>query len=388
MISRKEGGGWLADLQPAGRGGKRFRKSFATQAEAKAWEAWITAESNKDAQWSPEKRDLRRVSELVKLWYSTHGQGLRAGLNTKTRLLQAAEAMGDPHADRFDAEMFANYRSKRLAAGISANNMNRELAYFRAMFNELHRLGTWARVNPLAKLRQFKIAERELSYLTLDQIGSLLSALSQARNKHVHLATRLALETGARWSEAEQLAISQVHRGAVQFSKTKSGKVRTVPISAELVAELRSHHAKHGVMARIFGPCWAAFREGIERTDIELPKGQMTHALRHTFASHFMMEGGNILTLQRILGHQSLQMTMRYAHLAPEHLQEAKTLNPMSIIRSRAAEIKQASAPADVNHEDSPTALTKEGVEGSGGAVNGSPPTHSDALVLAAEVLQ
>ncbi|HIE4841566.1 TPA: hypothetical protein ACXND4_004357 [Burkholderia multivorans] len=42
-----------------------------------------------------------------------------------------------------------------------------------------------------------------------------------------------------------------------------------------------------------------------------------------------MMNGGNILTLQRILGHQSLTMTMRYAHLAPEHLQEAKMLNPL-----------------------------------------------------------
>lgn len=60
----------------------------------------------------------------------------------------------------------------------------------------------------------------------------------------------------------------------------------------------------------------------------------MTHALRHTFASHFMMAGGNILTLQKILGHQSLTMTMRYAHLAPEHLQEAKALNPLALMKS------------------------------------------------------
>lgn len=43
-----------------------------------------------------------------------------------------------------------------------------------------------------------------------------------------------------------------------------------------------------------------------------------------------MMNGGNILTLQRILGHGSLTMTMRYAHLAPEHLHEAKNLNPLA----------------------------------------------------------
>jgi site-specific recombinase XerD len=47
------------------------------------------------------------------------------------------------------------------------------------------------------------------------------------------------------------------------------------------------------------------------------------------------MAGGNILVLQKILGHQSLAMTMRYAHLAPEHLQEAKTLNPLALLTVR-----------------------------------------------------
>ncbi|MOA58350.1 Tyrosine recombinase XerC [compost metagenome] len=66
------------------------------------------------------------------------------------------------------------------------------------------------------------------------------------------------------------------------------------------------------------------------RSGLDLPKGQASHALRHTFASHFMQTGGNILTLQKILGHSSLAMTMRYAHLAPEHLSEALRLNPLS----------------------------------------------------------
>jgi integrase len=332
LTIKKTKAGWTVDAQPGGRGGKRFRKSFPTQAEAKAWEAWLQTQVNQNAEWQPEKRDTRRLSELVKLWYTSHGQSLRAGEDTKTRLLAAAEAMGDPLADRFSAETFAEYRSKRLEAGVTAANMNRELAYFRAMFNELGRLGAWKRDNPLQKLRQFKIAERELSYLTTNQITALLEQLKVARNKHVLLVTRLALVTGARWAEAEELTISQVHDGFVQFSKTKSGKLRSVPIHEDLVKDLRAHYKAHGTLNRIFGPAWAAFREGIERAEINLPDGQMTHALRHTFASHFMMGGGNILTLQKILGHQSLTMTMRYAHLAPEHLQEAKALNPLAQI--------------------------------------------------------
>ena len=52
--------------------------------------------------------------------------------------------------------------------------------------------------------------------------------------------------------------------------------------------------------------------------------------LRHTFASHFIMSGGNILTLQKILGHTSLVMTVRYAHLAPDHLKDALHFGPIA----------------------------------------------------------
>lgn len=74
----------------------------------------------------------------------------------------------------------------------------------------------------------------------------------------------------------------------------------------------------------------SAVREGIERAKIELPDGQMSHALRHSFASHFMMKGGNILLLQRILGRSDLRMTMRYVHLSPDHLDEVLALYPMA----------------------------------------------------------
>ncbi len=50
------------------------------------------------------------------------------------------------------------------------------------------------------------------------------------------------------------------------------------------------------------------------------PLQRAWHALRHTFASHYIMSGGNLLALQKILGHSDVKMTMVYAHLAPEFL--------------------------------------------------------------------
>lgn len=321
---------WKVDIQPGGRGGKRFRKRFRTKAEATVYLTWLKNQINQNQAWTPDKRDVRKLSELIEFWFENHGSGLRSGVNTKSRLLHLPTALGNPVADKFTVEMFAAYRTKRIGEGISQNNLNREHAYLRSVFNELTRLGHWKKDNPLAQLRSFKIQEIELSFLINEQIVSLFEAMDKSRNPHVKLISKICLSTGARWSEGEELTLAQLRPGMIEFARTKSGKVRGVPIDDALYAELIKHTKVHARVHRLFDYSISAFREAVERSGIALPDGQMTHVLRHTFASHFMMNGGNILTLQRILGHANLTMTMRYAHLAPEHLQEAVKLNPLS----------------------------------------------------------
>jgi integrase len=321
---------WKVDIQPGGRGGKRYRKTFRTKAEAKVYESWLKNQTNQDKEWTPDKRDVRKLSTLIEIWFDNHGSALRSGVNTKSRLMHLATALGNPVADRFNVDMFAAYRTKRIAQGISQNNLNREHAYLRSVFNELGRLGHWKRENPLANLRSFKIQQVELTFLTNAQITFLLDAMNSSRNPHVKLISKICLATGARWSEGEELTLSQLRPGMIEFARTKSGKVRGVPIDEALYSDLMKHAKKHNRVHRLFDYSISAFREAVERCGLVLPDGQMTHVLRHTFASHFMMNGGNILTLQRILGHANLTMTMRYAHLAPEHLKEAVKLNPLS----------------------------------------------------------
>ena len=109
----------------------------------------------------------------------------------------------------------------------------------------------------------------------------------------------------------------------ITFTNTKSKKNRTVPISKELFDMLPK---KRG---RLFNDAYESFENAVLRAEIELPKGQLTHVLRHTFASHFMMNGGNILVLKEILGHSTIEMTMHYAHFAPSHLESAVKFNPL-----------------------------------------------------------
>ncbi|TAN64792.1 MAG: hypothetical protein EPN17_18605 [Methylobacter sp.] len=56
---------------------------------------------------------------------------------------------------------------------------------------------------------------------------------------------------------------------------------------------------------------------------LKVPAGQLAHILRHTFASHFVTKGGNLVALQKILGHSTLNVTMRYSHLSPDYLNQA-----------------------------------------------------------------
>ncbi|MEZ7809956.1 tyrosine-type recombinase/integrase [Alcaligenes phenolicus] len=141
--------------------------------------------------------------------------------------------------------------------------------------------------------------------------------------------SRICLATDARWDEAEQLQAQQVRQRLIQFVRIKNGKARAISISQEIQDEIAPHHAEYRNMGTIFTGCTGTLKEAIKRASTQLPMGQLTHVLLHTFASHFMINGGNILILQRILGHQDLKTTMRYAHLAPDHLNSARILNPL-----------------------------------------------------------
>ena len=298
MIKRLKGG-WQVDIQPGGRGRKRYRKTLATKAEALRWEAWLVAKVTQEPDWEPPAKDLRRLSDLIEIWYGAHGQTLKDGSNRRDKLFHLVESIGNPSAEQFTAAQFIQYRTRRLAAGISEATTNREHAYLRSLFNELARLGHWTRDNPLQGIRQFREKQQELSYLKSADIKRLLDELKDDAKQ----VTRICLATGARWSEAEKLRAEQVTENLITFVDTKSGKNRSVPVNTALAKNIKTKDT-----GRLFKPCYEHFRRAVKHIGLQLPDGQLTHVLRHTFASYFIMNGGNIVVLQRILGHQSLKM--------------------------------------------------------------------------------
>lgn len=322
VIKKLSDGRYKLDFYPAGSSGPRIVRIRASRKELKV----LQAQYEMDYQAAPDRFevDKRRLSDLVLLWYRLHGRTLRDAKYRLSRTLAVVNALGDPSVDKFTGSAFSAYRERRLTE-VSTSTVNHETRYLRAVFSELIRLDQYAGKNPLAKIRTFAERERELSFLTLEQIPTLLHACDQSSNNHCGAVVRLCLATGARWSEANDLPPTGLLDDRVVFAATKNGRVRVVPVKPDLVAYLRSLAFPTG--KRLFSPCKGAFRKAVERSGIELPDGQLTHVLRHTFASHFLINGGDILTLQRILGHSDLKITMRYAHLAPDYMAKVRDLS-------------------------------------------------------------
>ncbi|MBQ0206762.1 tyrosine-type recombinase/integrase [Citrobacter freundii] len=318
-IKKLEGGQYEVDVWPRGRNGKRIRRRFEKKQEAVLFERYVLANADKK-EWLGASVDRRTLSELLDTWWLLYGQTQENGEIEKRHLNKTIRALGNPAVNRLNKRMIAQHRSQRLEDGISAATINRDIYRLSGMFSTLIKLEEFRKENPCKGLEPLKEAPPAMTYLAKSEISKLLDTLT-GDDRRVAL---LCLSTGARWGEGSTLRGEQVNHGRVTFLKTKNGKKRTVPISKELEKEIKTSDT-----GPLFKVDYENFCERLRLVKPDLPRGQATHVLRHTFASWFMMNGGNIIALQQILGHASIQQTMVYAHLAPDYLQHAVTLNPL-----------------------------------------------------------
>jgi integrase len=321
-------GKYLVQIDRAGI--PRIRKTFSSQDEAEHFEREYLAK-HAHAQTATQE-DPRNLTDLAAIWLKYHGLHLADGERRHRCLIDMSMALGNPRGDQLTAEMFVNYRYKKLTeGGLMEKTLNNHQTYLLSMFNKLLKLKLIDYPNPLQPVDFIKISERQLSYLSLAQIKTLLQTIkSGSDNQSTWYVAALCLRTGARWGEVEKLKRKQLHAGRVTYEFTKSKRTRTIPLEPKFYEQLMQFAAGKNPEDRLFKNCIGSFRRAVKRCELELPRGQNSHILRHSFASHFVMGGGNILSLQKILGHAEIQMTMRYAHLDADHLQDAVKLNPLA----------------------------------------------------------
>lgn len=221
------------------------------------------------------------------------------------------------------------YAQSRLRSGIKPNTINRELSVISALINHAARRWGMPVVNPV-RYQWLKPSPPRLRYLTRLEALDLIRH-SETLRPYLGAFVRLALHTGCRKSELLTLKWSDVALDRryilLRPEQTKSNRRRAIPLNKTALQALESlqrGNSSPWVFARKNGERiktmnWL-FRKAVKLAGIE---DFRIHDLRHTFASWLVSEGVELVKVRDLLGHTSIKMTERYAHLMPERLHDA-----------------------------------------------------------------
>lgn len=225
--------------------------------------------------------------------------------------------------------MIEEYKKKRSSDKIGDKNIapatiNREVACLKCMFNKAIEWGK-ANDNPARKVKLFRENNVRLRYLEKEEIIKLIEACSG----NLKAIVTVALFTGMRKAEILNLQWRNINieHGIIYLLETKNGERREVlmhDIVKKAIVGVPKHPNSQYVFCKKNGNPYKSIRNIF---DAALKKCGIInfrfHDLRHTFASQLVMSGVDLKTVQELLGHKSIEMTLRYSHLSPDHKKRA-----------------------------------------------------------------
>jgi len=202
--------------------------------------------------------------------------------------------------------------------------VNREFSRLRHMFNFALARGL-IKENPCAGIKELKEPPGRVRYLTLEEI-SKLPELFKAMPEWLKPIVTIALYTGLRRSEILSLKWSNINlkERLIRLERTKNNEARVAYITKPVYKALLSipRRIDTDLLFPDITPSMVskAFLRACKSVGIF---NFHFHDLRHNFGSYLAMSGHSIKTIQQLLGHKDIRMTLRYAHLSPEHLRAA-----------------------------------------------------------------
>jgi len=214
-----------------------------------------------------------------------------------------------------------------LATQVGPASVNRYLSAIGHVFTIAVTEWEWMDEHPMPKVRRLTEPRGRVRFLDDDERTRLLDACQKSSHQYLYLIVVLALSTGARRSEITRLKWSQVGPGCkrIILTETKNGERRVLPLAGR-ARELMHQHVRQQVVGIewVFpgrsrrGPAniEKAWQKALKDTGIE---DFRFHDLRHSAASYLAMNGASLAEIAEILGHKTLSMVKRYAHLSEAH---------------------------------------------------------------------
>ena len=303
MPVRKRGDAWQVDVQV---GGRRARQTFSTRATALEVEAKLRQDLERERAGL---RPRRTIADALADYLETSATALRS----YDSLLYVARVIR-PHCDR-PIERIADAAAAIIRDGQSREltpaTINRHLALLRRLGNLAYRWG-WVD-SPVGKRVELLRENQERHvYLTQQQVAAIAE---QADHDGTRDAIWLAAMTGLRRGELLALTPDHYRDNALWLATSKSGRPRRVPVPADA----RYICERLPLQTTLYG-----LRGDFDRARRKAGLAHVRfHDLRHTFASWAIDAGVDLRLLKDLMGHSTMQMTSRYAHLEDRHHDQA-----------------------------------------------------------------
>ncbi|WP_058535381.1 site-specific integrase [Legionella saoudiensis] len=291
-----------------------------------------------------------------KPWVLTHH---KRGDKTMAIMIRCFNKLFSKPLTEITPAVIEQWRIKRLNEGISHATLNRDLGVLKALMIKATDWG-FIKESPLKNLKLFKVDRTpKVRYLSIEEETRLRQVLLERENQLKHQRKNgnqwrenrgysllpeftddefcdylmpmvlLSINTGLRQGELFNLNWEMVDlsEGSIVISGdiTKNSNSRYIPLNDEAMNIMKQLYTKSTLKAELVFPSKnnQPFNNVKKSWSSILKKAQITqfrwHDLRHHFASKLVMAGVDLNTVRELLGHSDIQMTLRYAHLAPEH---------------------------------------------------------------------
>ena len=327
--------------------GTRYRKKAGTKRQAQQREHQIKAQALQ-GKWDIFLMEDVRFNILVEKY-------LRDAEVSKSRSTFVADrsridkhlipVFGKMMVRRITTQKVDEYKAKRVHEGAAPKTVNNELGVLSHM---LKKAQDWNLVdkNVVARVEKMKVVINPPRFLSQSEIQRLIEA---AEGSHIYALILTGLHTGMRKSELLNMKWSDIDFENQTISvtskddwHTKNYKARTLQLTPVLYQALKDHELEPGSNEYVFTFRGKAIRQDIRKSWRRVINkaglhGVTLHTLRRTFASQLVMAGVSLRDVQDLMGHQSFQTTLRYAHLSPDHVKRQVLNLPFAEVSDKRA---------------------------------------------------
>jgi len=307
---------WARNTETAISEGRHFKTS-----EAKRHTVTELIERYKKKIKKENPKRYKDIKPMLEWWNNELGDYTLADLS-RAKLSVAIEKLSHKTMTRINKDTGERYKD-----AISPASVNRYMFALSKACTLAVNEWEWMDENPFHKIKKFTETRGRVRFLSDDERQALLNACQESSYKPLYAIVVLALSTGARKGEIMKLKWQDIdfERRQIVLHETKNKERRVIPLTGHAYDLIRDHKKIQRIDTDFVFPSikgdkpyeikkpWLA---AIDRAGI---KDFRFHDLRHSAASYLAMNGASLAEIAEVLGHKTLQMVKRYAHLSEAH---------------------------------------------------------------------